>query len=75
MGPARGQNGRHGGLLLDAGAKVDPEEVIYREFKKVGKLMEVARNKSPKLAGTPALAALEKAASDQGKASSKPTDS
>ena len=62
-------------LLLDAGAKVDPEEVIYREFKKVGKLMEVARNKSPKLAGTPALAALEKAASDQGKASSKPTDS
>ena len=62
-------------LLLDAGAKVDPEEVIYREFKKVDKLMEVARNKSPKLAGTPALAALEKAASDQGKASSKPTDS
>lgn len=62
-------------MLLDAGAKVDPDEVLYREFKKAGTLMEVARNKSPKLAGTPALAALEKAANDQSKASSKSTDS
>ena len=62
-------------LLLDAGARIDPDEVINREFKKLGPLLEVARNSSPKLAGTPALAALEKAASSAGKSSSKPGDS
>lgn len=52
-------------LLLNAGATVNPNEPIYRDFKKVGPLLEVA-NTSPKLAGTPALAALQKAAASNG---------
>ena len=55
-------------LLLKAGAKIDRKEIIYREFKKLGPLMETARNDSPKLEGTSALAALEKAAGDADKA-------
>ena len=60
-------------LLLKAGAKIDRNQIIYRDMKKLGPMMEVARNDSPKLEGTPALAALEKAAADAKASGSKST--
>ena len=52
-------------LLLQAGATFDPNEIVHRNGKKAGTLLETAKA-SPELKGTPALAALLKAAASGG---------